>query len=96
MPKKELQRNLVEELRAWCGDPVENRGRRAEVARAIGVSRGLIRDWLARPHKAFPGWENGLKLQAFLRRQRRRKESESPRPDLMAEALQRQRQGNPG
>jgi len=91
MPKKELQKNLVEELRAWCGDPVENRGRRAEVARAIGVSRGLIRDWLARPHKAFPGWENGLKLQSFLRRQRRRKESESP----MAEALQRQRQGNP-
>jgi transposase len=95
MPKKELQRNLVEELRAWCGDPVENRGRRAEVARAIGVSRGLIRDWLARPHKAFPGWENGLRLQAFLRRQRRKK-SEPPRPDPMAQALQRQRQGNPG
>jgi transposase len=88
MPKKELQKNLVEELRTWCGDPVENRGRRAEVARAIGVSRGLIRDWLARPHKAFPGWENGLKLQAFLRKQRRKK-SDHPRPGLMAESLQR-------
>jgi hypothetical protein len=70
MPKKELQKNLVEELRAWCGNPAENRGRRAEVARAIGVKWSLVSDWLARPHRAFPGSENGLKLQAFLRKQR--------------------------
>jgi len=73
MPKKELQKNLVEELRSWCGSPAENRGRRAEVARAIGVTRGLVGDWLAHPHRAFPGWENGLRLQAFLRKQRRKK-----------------------
>ena len=73
MPKKELQKNLVEELRAWCGSPSENWGRRAEVARAIGVTRGLVGDWLAQPHRAYPSWENGLKLQAFLRKQRRRK-----------------------
>lgn len=71
MPKKELQKKLVEELRAWCGEPSgENYGRRAEVAKGIGVRRGLIGDWLA--GRALPGWENGLKLQAFLKKQRRK------------------------
>ena len=71
MAEKNMQKELVEQLRAWCGNPVENRGRRVEVARALVVSRGLVRDWLA--GKSLPGWENGLKLQAFLRKQRRRK-----------------------
>jgi hypothetical protein len=70
-PRKEVQKNLVEELRAWCGKPAANYGRRAEVARAIGVSRGLIGDWLA--GRAFPGWENGVNLRAFLAKQRRKK-----------------------
>jgi hypothetical protein len=59
------------ELRVWCGEPSgENYGRRAEVAKGIGVRRGLIGDWLA--GRALPGWENGLKLQAFLKKQRRK------------------------
>ena len=62
---------LVEALRAWCGAPGEHYGRRAEVARALGVSRGLVGDWLA--GRAAPGLDKGLKLQAFLRKQRRAK-----------------------
>jgi hypothetical protein len=75
MAEKKIQEELVEELRAWCGDAVENRGRRAEVARAIGVGRGLVGEWLK--GNAYPGLENGLRLQAFLRKQRRRKKAKA-------------------
>ena len=44
-PKKSEE--LIEDLRAWVGERGEHYGRRAEVARALGVSRGLVGDWLA-------------------------------------------------
>jgi hypothetical protein len=70
MSPKEMQKQLVEELKAWCGPPGKHYGRRAEVANALKISRGLVGDWLA--GRALPGWEIGLKLRAFLKKQRRR------------------------
>ena len=64
-PKKESE-ILIDELRAWCE---EEYGRRAEVAERIGVSRQVISDWLH--GRAVPSLDNGLKLQAFLKKRRR-------------------------
>ncbi len=59
---------LMAELKIWCD---ERYGRRAEVAEAIGVSRQIVSDWIK--GRAIPNLDNGLKLQAFLRKRRRRK-----------------------
>jgi transcriptional regulator with XRE-family HTH domain len=59
---------LIDELRAWCE---EEYGRQAEVAEKIGVSRQVVTDWLH--GRAVPSLDNGLKLQAFLKKQRRAK-----------------------
>jgi len=60
--------NLIAQLKAWCD---EKYGRRAEVARMIGVSRQLVSDWFA--GRTTPTLDAGLKLQAFLKKQRRGK-----------------------
>ena len=62
---------IVEALKAWCGDARENYRRRAEVAKALGVSRGLVGDWLA--GRALPGLDVCLELQAFLKKRTRAK-----------------------
>src|SRR5258708_7501629 len=59
---------LMAELKSWCD---ERYGRRAEVADAIGVSRQIVSDWIK--GRAIPNLDNGLALQAFLRKRRRRK-----------------------
>jgi hypothetical protein len=58
---------LMDELKAWCD---ERYGRRAEVAEGIGVSRQIVSDWIK--GRAIPNLDNGLALQAFLRKRRRR------------------------
>jgi DNA-binding XRE family transcriptional regulator len=55
------------QLKAWCA---EHYGRQAEVAEAIGVSRQVVTDWLK--GRAIPSLDNGLALQRFLKKQRRR------------------------
>ena len=66
MPLKESEM-LIDELKSWCE---QSYGRRAEVAKAIGVSRQVVSDWLH--GRALPGLDNGLALRAFLKRERRR------------------------
>jgi hypothetical protein len=48
-----------DDLRDWCGYKRENYGRRAEIAKAIGVTRGSIGDYLS---GSLPGYDVGLKL----------------------------------
>ena len=50
---RKASEQIVEALKAWCEDARENYRRRAEVAKALGVSRGLVGDWLA--GRALPG-----------------------------------------
>jgi transcriptional regulator with XRE-family HTH domain len=61
-------RALIEALRAWCD--VEY-GRKAEVARALGVSRYAVNHWLS--GRQIPSAEHALTLQQFLKKQRGRK-----------------------
>jgi len=65
--------NLVAELRAWCD---EKYGRRAELARMLGVSKQLVSDWFA--GRTMPTLDVGLQLQTFLKKQRRAR-SRGPR-----------------
>jgi DNA-binding XRE family transcriptional regulator len=69
LPKvSEETERLLNELEAWAN---EKRGRRAELARILGVDRSSVTDWFKR--KSEPNWETGLKIQAFLKKQRRKK-----------------------
>jgi DNA-binding XRE family transcriptional regulator len=58
---------LIAKLKEWCA---EHYGRQAEAAEAIGVSRQVVTDWMK--GRAVPSLDNGLKLQRFLKKQRRR------------------------
>lgn len=53
--------------RAWCS---EERGRQAQIAESVEVSRGLVNDWITGRRE--PGTNEYLTLRAFLKRQRRR------------------------
>ena len=66
MTAPELEK-LLNELRAWCA---EERGRQAQIAGLLEVSRGLVNDWLTGRRE--PGTNEYLTLRAFLKRQRRR------------------------
>ena len=56
---------LIAELRRYCGDGKGDlRGRRAEIAEALGVTRGHVGDWLSGRSK--PKLDVALKLRAFL------------------------------
>jgi hypothetical protein len=57
---------LMAELKAWVDAEY---GRRAEIARMLGVPRQRVTDWLAGRYT--PTLEQGLRLQAFLKKQRR-------------------------
>jgi transcriptional regulator with XRE-family HTH domain len=63
---------LIAHLRHYCGDGKgENRGKRSEVAEALGVTRGHVGDWLSGRSK--PKLDVALKLRAFLDEQKGRK-----------------------
>jgi DNA-binding XRE family transcriptional regulator len=67
MPDEEIAR-LLAELRVWCD---EKRGRQAQIAKMLGLPRQSINDWFA--GKSVPTLQAGLKIQAFLRQERRRR-----------------------
>ena len=48
----------------------EERGRQAQIAESLEVSRGLVHDWLTGRRE--PGTNEYLTLKAFLKGQRRR------------------------
>lgn len=64
---------LLTELKAWANAEY---GRRAELARMLGVSRQLVSEWFA--GRATPTWDNGMRIEELLKRQRRAK-SRGPR-----------------
>jgi transcriptional regulator with XRE-family HTH domain len=57
---------LIADLKAWVD---AERGRRAEIARTLGVPRQYVTDWLSGRYT--PSLEHGLRLQAFLKKRRR-------------------------
>jgi DNA-binding XRE family transcriptional regulator len=59
----------INELQDWCK---EKYGRNTEVAEKLGVSRQLVSDWFA--GRTVPNWATGLKIQEFLKQQRRRRQ----------------------
>jgi predicted transcriptional regulator len=65
VPQKESEK-LIAELKAWADAEY---GRRAELARMLGVSRQLVTEWFA--GRKTPTLDDGLKLQAFLKKRRR-------------------------
>jgi plasmid maintenance system antidote protein VapI len=65
MPSEEFE-ILITDLKTWAD--VEH-GRRSKLARILGVSRQRVTDWIA--GRKAPTLEQGLKLQAFLKKQRR-------------------------
>lgn len=65
MPPKESER-LLAELQAWCD---QKHGRRVEIARMLDVSPQLVTDWIKR--RRTPTLDDGLKIMAFLKKQRR-------------------------
>jgi hypothetical protein len=60
--------DLIAELKAWCD---AERGRGSWLAEHLGVSRFVVSKWLA--GKRTPNFDHGLKIQEFLKKQRRRK-----------------------
>src|SRR5258708_33755987 len=56
---------MITELKIWAGAKY---GRKAEIARRLGVSRGLVGDWLA--GRATPNAKNFLALRSFWNRRR--------------------------
>ena len=67
MAPKESEK-LITDLKAWADAEY---GRRAELARMLGVSRQLVSDWFA--GRKMPTLDSGLKIQAFLKKQRKRR-----------------------
>jgi len=65
MSQEETEK-LMADLKAWVDAEY---GRRAEVARMLGVPRQYLTDWLSGRYT--PSLEHGLQLQAFLKRQRK-------------------------
>ena len=64
----EETKKLLDELRTWVEAEY---GRRAEIARELDVSRQRVTDWLS--DRYAPTLEQGLRLQAFLKKQRRQR-----------------------
>jgi plasmid maintenance system antidote protein VapI len=66
MSQEETEK-LMAELNAWTDAEY---GRRAEIARILGVPRQRVTNWIA--GQGAPTLEQGLRLQAFLKKKRRR------------------------
>jgi len=65
MPPEEFD-VLMARLKAWCK---EKHGRQKALAEELGITEQLLSNWIAK--RKTPGLENYLKLQAFLKNQRR-------------------------
>jgi transcriptional regulator with XRE-family HTH domain len=59
--------SLIGQLKTLVG---ERRGSQSEIARSLGVTRQRLNDWLT--GRSTPTLNAGLKLQAFLKKHRRR------------------------
>jgi transcriptional regulator with XRE-family HTH domain len=66
MTAPELEK-LLNDLKTWCD---KERGRQAKIAERLGVSRGLVNDWITGRRE--PGTNEYISLRNFLKRQRRR------------------------
>lgn len=66
MTAPELEKLLID-LRTFCA----GRGRQAQVAEELKVSRGLVHDWIT--GRRTPSVDHFFALQAFLKKQRRRR-----------------------
>jgi DNA-binding transcriptional regulator YiaG len=64
-PASEEIKKLMRDVRSWAD---QSYGRRAELARILGVSKQVISDWLT--GRSTPSFEKGLKLIAFLESQK--------------------------
>jgi len=60
-----LVAELLDELQVWCE---QERGRQAQVARALGVNRRRLYDWFS--GRISPTLAVGLRIQAFLKLQK--------------------------
>jgi hypothetical protein len=65
MSQEETEK-LMTDFKAWVDAEY---GRRAEIARMLGVPRQYVTDWLSGRYT--PSLEHGLRLQAFLKKRRR-------------------------
>jgi transcriptional regulator with XRE-family HTH domain len=65
MPPEEFDA-LVAQLKAWCK---KKHGRQKILAEELGITEQLLSNWIAK--RKTPGLENYLKLQAFLKNQRK-------------------------
>jgi DNA-binding transcriptional regulator YiaG len=67
MPIRESER-LLAELKEWADAEY---GRRSQLAQMLGVSKQLVSEWFA--GRSTPTWDHGLAIEAFLKKQRRRR-----------------------
>jgi DNA-binding transcriptional regulator YdaS (Cro superfamily) len=68
MGSKELEQ-LLSDLREWCSV----RGRQRELADLLGFKKQLVSHWIN--GRRIPTLEDGLKIQAFLKKQKSRRKS---------------------
>jgi hypothetical protein len=69
MENPEIQKK-IDELKEWIGPEY---GRQSELAAALDVPRQRVNDWVH--GKRFPNLEQWLKIQEFLKKQKRRKKA---------------------
>jgi predicted XRE-type DNA-binding protein len=68
VPRDEVD-DLISELKAWAEQA--RYGEQTELARLLGVPKQRVSHWIA--GRKIPNLRDGLKLQAFLKKQRRSK-----------------------
>jgi DNA-binding XRE family transcriptional regulator len=68
MAKDEADK-LMDDLRAWAKQA--RYGEQKELAKELGVSQGTLNHWIT--GRRLPNIRDGLRLQTFLRKPRRRK-----------------------
>jgi predicted XRE-type DNA-binding protein len=73
MADHEVQ-NLMNQLLAWLNEKGVSQ---AELSRQLGVRRQRVNDWLT--GRTIPRLQEGLKIQAFLKKQKRMSKPRGPR-----------------
>ena len=72
MPPQDVDQ-LIDALAEWCR---AEHGRQKQFADIIGVSTSLLSHWIAK--RKTPSWEDGLKIQEFLKQHQTRKPQHPP------------------
>jgi transcriptional regulator with XRE-family HTH domain len=73
MPSKA---DLINEVKSWCE---AERGRASRLAEHLGVTRHVISKWLS--GKRTPSLDEGLKIQEFLKEQKRKERQSAKRSE---------------